>query len=242
MTAIQDVFKRYELKYLLNEVQYQVLMRESADHLTADEFAAATIANIYYDTDDFRLIRASIEKPVYKEKLRLRSYGIPKEESKVFLELKKKFKGVVYKRRIDLPFLEAQAYLLEGIRPAADSQILREIDWFRRTYPLLPKAFIAYDRAAWRGREDPGLRLTFDQNIRCRESCLDLSRGNWGRPLLTPGQRLLEIKISGAMPLWLARLLNRLDIYPASYSKYGACYKKYLLPETYPTKGGIICA
>jgi SPX domain protein involved in polyphosphate accumulation len=242
MAEYQGVFKRIEKKYMLNEIQQQSLTQEIKTHMLKDAYGMHTISNIYYDTDSFELIRASIEKPVFKEKLRLRSYGIPKDDSTVFLELKKKFKGVVYKRRESLPFREAQDYLLNGIHPAKDGQILKEIDWFLQRYDLAPKAFIAYDRTAWFGIENPELRITFDQNIRFRDTVLDLSKGAWGTPLLQPHQTLMEIKIPGTMPVWLAHTLNELKIFPTSYSKYGTCYKEFLINEAYPTKGGIICA
>jgi hypothetical protein len=242
MTEYQGVFKRIEKKYMLTEIQRQALMQQIKDRMSKDAYGLHTISNIYYDTDNFELIRASIEKPVFKEKLRLRSYGIPKDDSIVFLELKRKFKGVVYKRRIDLPFLEAQNYLLNGSRPSKDGQIMNEIDWFLKNYQLSPKAFIAYDRTAWFGNENPDLRITFDQNIRFRDTVLDLSKGAWGTPLLKPHRTLMEIKIPGTMPVWLAHTLNELAIFPNSYSKYGACYKEYLIQEAYPAKGGIICA
>ena len=242
MAQIQEVFKRIEKKYMLNDIQYQALQQEMQDKMTKDAYGLHTISNIYYDTDNFELIRASIEKPVYKEKLRLRSYGPPKDDSTVFLELKKKFKGVVYKRRIDLSYREAQRYLQAGERPAKDGQILREIDWFLETYDLMPKVLLAYDRTAYFGNEDPNLRITFDENIRFRDTVIDLSKGSFGTPLLSPHQTLMEIKIPGTMPLWLAHTLTRLHIFPTSYSKYGACYKDYLINEAYPAKGGIICA
>lgn len=242
MAAFQGIFKRIEKKYMLNDIQQQALLQEIKINMAKDAYGQHTISNIYYDTDSFELIRASIEKPVFKEKLRLRSYGIPKEDSIVFLELKRKFKGVVYKRRSALTLQEAQNYLLYGDRPLTDGQIMKEIDWFMQRYDLSPKAFISYDRTAWFGNEDPDLRITFDQNIRFRDTALDLAKGAWGAPILEQHQTLMEIKVSGTMPVWLAHTLNELKIFPTSYSKYGTCYKQYLIKEAYPAKGGIICA
>lgn len=242
MANIQEVFQRYEKKYRMNEIQARSMLLEISNHMTRDEYGQHTISNLYYDTENYELIRASIEKPVYKEKLRLRSYGTVKATDQVFLELKKKYDGVVYKRRIDLPYQEAIAYLTEGKRPSKDCQILKEIDWFLKSYEPEAKVFLAYDRTAYFGKDDPNLRITFDENIRFRESMLDLSKGSWGTSLLPAHETLMEIKIPGAMPVWLAELLSELQIFSTSYSKYGACYQQYLMKNAYPNKGGIICA
>jgi SPX domain protein involved in polyphosphate accumulation len=241
MPQIQDVFKRYEKKYMLNSLQHDALMQSLEKHMTIDQYGMHTIGNIYYDTNNFDLIRSSIEKPIYKEKLRLRSYGIPKEEDIVFIEIKKKFKGIVYKRRIQLTLKEAEHYLLQGEQPSFSSQILHEIDWFLDTYHPVPKVLIAYDRCALFGKEDENLRITFDKNIRFRESNLNLSKGTWGYPLLDREKTLMEIKIPGAIPLWLSKLLTEHKIFPSSFSKYGSCYQKYLFKQTH-SKGGITCA
>jgi len=228
----QSVFKRVEKKYLLSEAQYMALRQLLEDHMKADRYANNTICNIYYDTPDGRLIRASLEKPVYKEKLRMRSYGTPDQKSVVFIELKKKFDGVVYKRRADLPLWEARDYLRGTGRPeeaGGKEQILREIDWFMQFYGnIRPAMFLAYDRSAFCGKENAELRLTFDSRIRYRTEALDLTAGVWGKDLLEPGQRLMEVKLEGAMPLWLSEALAGLSIYPASFSKYGKAYLKEL--------------
>lgn len=242
MSNVQQVFERYEKKYMLNEVKREALLTELKKHMKKDAYGLHTISNIYYDTENYELIRSSIEKPLYKEKLRLRSYGSVKKDSKAFIEIKKKYKGIVYKRRIALPLPLAVNYLEQGVFERPKDQIMKEIDWFLKRYTVSPKVFLAYDRTAWFGKEDPNLRITFDQNIRFRNTILDLSKGNWGKPLLSPEQTLMEIKIPGSMPLWLAQTLNELSIFSTSYSKYGACYKEYLINEVDLKKGGIICA
>lgn len=230
MNGYQSTFKRVEKKYLLSEAQYMELRLRLEEHMRPDQFAKSTICNIYFDTPDSRLIRTSLEKPVYKEKLRLRSYGTPDSGSKVFIELKKKYKGVVYKRRADMRLCQAEDYLYRGLRPedahnASETQIFREIDWFLQFYEEIgPAMYLSYDRAAFSGREDAQLRMTFDTNIRYRTEALELMDGIWGAELLETGQRLLEIKIPGAMPLWLSHLLSELQIYPSSFSKYGKAY------------------
>lgn len=228
MSAYQDSFKRYEKKYLLDKKQLNQFKLLTSLYMQEDDFGTHTINNIYYDTEDYALIRNSIEKPIYKEKLRVRSYGIPKADDPVFIEIKKKYKGVVYKRRVQMSLNESEHYLQETLPPSEDGQILHEIDWFMNHYHPSPKVFIGYERTAYFAKDDPNLRITFDQNIRYRESDLDLSKGSYGFPLMRPEQTLMEIKIPGVMPLWLSQILTRLEIFPTSFSKYGNCYKNYL--------------
>lgn len=241
MRKYQDVFERYEKKYILSAEQYCSLREKLTEHFCEDSHGLHTINNIYYDTDSFELARASIEKPVYKEKLRLRSYGTPSVGDDVFLELKKKYDGVVFKRRIKMELEQAMRYLELGIRPNIESQILNEIDWFLRSYDVEPKAFIAYDRIALAGVENPELRITFDNNIRWRSTMLNLSRGSWGSEILQADKRLMEIKIPGAMPTWLAHILSENEVFPASFSKYGNCYKQHLMQNLF-INGGKYCA
>lgn len=174
------------------------------------------------------LARRSLQKPRYKEKFRLRSYGVPGEDTEVYLELKKKLNGVTYKRRAALPFRQARAYLIEHHKPGSDRQILREIDYFLSFYQLQPRIALFYERIALYGREDSRLRVTFDTDIRWRRGSLDFSAGDSGAPLLLPGEKLMEIKTTGAVPFPLARLLSELHIRPVSFSKYGqACKALY---------------
>ena len=174
---IQRCFQRYEKKYLLNPEQYQKIRAGLAPYMEADEHGRYTICNLYYDTPDFQLIRASLDKPVYKEKLRMRSYGVPADGDSVFVELKKKYKGVVYKRRTVLEAGEALDYLAGRCSPRAKDQICREIDWFLGRYHPVPQVFIAYDREALAGLEDRVLRVTFDIDLRWRDTALDLRSG-----------------------------------------------------------------
>lgn len=224
-------FQRYEKKYLLTEEQLAQLMRELAPHIVHDEYGRSTVCSVYYDTDDYELIRRSLDKPVYKEKLRLRSYGVPEPGGAVFVELKKKYRGVVYKRRLLTDARRAEGWLSGRLPPPEDSQISREIDWFLRFYAPRPRAFIACDREAFVARDDPELRFTFDRDLRWRDTELSLTAGSWGRPLLDEGRVLLEIKMPGAAPLWLAELLGRLRAFPCSFSKYGTCWRTGLLRQ-----------
>ena len=222
------IFKRIEKKYLLTEAQYAALFQRIGTYLKPDEYGRSTVLSLYLDTPDRRIIRNSIEAVDYKEKLRLRSYGTARADSTVFLELKKKYGGVVYKRRAAMTLWEAERYLRMGIKPS-ESQIMAEIDWAMRLYGNPQAAMlIACEREAWFAEAHPDLRLTFDRNIRCRENELRLDRGSAGICLLPRDTVLLEIKTAGAMPLWLADALDAEGILPRSFSKYGAAYIRSL--------------
>lgn len=242
MSGYQMTFERTEMKYLLDPVQYLQLKERLMGKMETDQYGNSTICNVYFDTPDARLIRKSLEKPVYKEKFRLRSYGLPGQTSSVFLELKKKYQGIVYKRRETLNLADAEAYLYRGIKPERQTQVLREIDWFLHYYEdMVPAMYISYERTALYGLEDENLRLTLDGNILWRTDCLRLENGPWGTPLLEDGWFLMEIKIPGSMPLWLGHILDELKIYPASFSKYGQAYEKQQIMRS-EKKGGISCA
>ncbi len=228
MSELQSCFKRYEKKYLLTQEQYHAMKRGMASYMKADEHPQYTICNIYYDTEHFDLIRASLEMPVYKEKLRLRSYGVPGDLDPVFVEVKKKFDGVVYKRRITMEAQDAVQYL-QGAQDGDGSQISREIDWFLKYYQPEPKVFIAYDREAYAAADGGELRITFDTGLRVRSDYVDLRYGDYGVPLMDSSLVLMEIKIPGTAPLWLAQLLSSKNIFPASFSKYGTYYKQFVL-------------
>ena len=228
------VFKRIEKKYLLSEAQQEALFQRIGAQLRPDEYGRSTVLSLYLDTPDRRIIRSSIEAADYKEKLRLRSYGTAKADSTVFLELKKKFGGVVYKRRAAMTLTEAERYLRMGIKPF-ESQIMSELDWAMELYGR-PKGamLIACEREAWFDEEHPDLRLTFDRNIRYRENELRLDRGSAGTALLPKNTVLLEIKTAGAMPLWLADALDAEGILPGSFSKYGEAYLRTLEKKKRP--------
>ena len=228
------IFRRIEKKYLLSEAQYAALFQEIGSHLKPDKYGRSTVLSLYLDTVDHRMIRSSMEAVDYKEKLRLRSYGTAGADSTVFLELKKKFGGVVYKRRAAMTLKDAERYLRTGIKPF-ESQIMSELDWAMRLYGR-PKAamLIACEREAWFDEAHPDLRLTFDRNIRCRENELRLDRGSAGIRLLPRDTVLLEIKTAGAMPLWLADALDAESILPGSFSKYGEAYLRTLKEKNRP--------
>lgn len=241
MQQYNMVFRRNEQKYLLTEEQYHALWGLISPCLKEDEYAHSTISNLYYDTADYELIRASIEKPIYKEKLRLRSYGVPAEDSTVFVEIKKKYNGIVYKRRVGLPLMEAVQGLEQGyIEPVpGQEQISSEINYFLQRYAgsLQPTVFLAYDRDAFQGIDDEELRVTFDFNIRSRQEHLSFLDGMDGENYFQSGEVMLEIKTIGAYPFWLIHALEECQIYPVSFSKYGNIYRRFLLPGFLENQG-----
>lgn len=224
----QMIFRRYEYKYLMTRGQQTALLKAMEPHMVPDTYSRSAIRNLYYDTPDYRLIRTSLMQPVYKEKLRLRCYGEAAPDKEAFLELKKKYESVVYKRRIALPLEEAMA-ALAGRTPLPENQIGREIDYALHFYPQLePRVFLSYDREAFHGKWDTGFRVTFDDNIRFRTDDLSLASGNRGTLLLPGDTVLMEIKLSDSMPLWMAQELSRLEIRKTTFSKYGTVYQNYI--------------
>ena len=222
--SYQHVFQRYEIKYLITRAQRERIMRGMQAYMQADVYGRSTICNIYFDTPDFLLIRRSIEKPVYKEKLRLRSYGVATPDSLTFAELKKKYRSVVYKRRIEMPEQQAMQYLT-GQKRTADTQIAREIDYALQWYAhLRPAMFLSYEREAFYGREDPAFRVTFDEHIVWRHTDVSLCSAIYGAPLLPKDQVVMEIKTGTAIPLWMVAMLSENRLYKTSFSKYGNAY------------------
>lgn len=233
--AFQAVFKRYELKYLLTAAQKEAVLAAMANYMQRDKYGRTVIRNLYYDTDTYLLIRCSLEKPVYKEKLRLRSYSRAEADSDVFVELKKKYHSVVYKRRIAMPNREALAWL-SGEEPCRqNSQIAEEIDYFRKLYGSLhPTVFLSYEREAYYCRDGSDFRVTFDDTILCRQEELSLSSRVYGTPILPQGKVLMEIKCAGGIPLWMTKVLSEEKIYKTTFSKYGIAYKTLIFPQSHP--------
>ena len=225
----QTVFKRYELKYLLTQAQKALLLQEMQPYMQLDQYGKTTIRNIYFDTDDYRLIRHSLEKPAYKEKLRIRSYGKTKDADPVFVELKKKYDDVVYKRRVVMPQHQAMEWLCDSAAHPERSQIADEIDYFCCFYQnLRPTVFLSYDREAYYTVNGDDFRVTFDENILSRQEDISLSADIWGQPLLPEGRVLLELKTPGGIPLWMSRFLSRQKIFKTSFSKYGTAYRNQI--------------
>ncbi len=218
------VFERHEKKYRLTEHQYLRLRERLEEHMHEDKYGLTTICSLYFDTADWLLAGRSLQKPNYKEKLRLRSYGIPCDDTTVFLELKKKLDGVTYKRRVSMTYAEAKRYINDGEPPDRQGQIFEEIDWFIKFHRSSPAILLFYNRIALYGIEDSELRITFDSDIHFRTERLDPAQGDDGTPIIEAGERIMEIKVAGAFPYWLSHMLSELKIYPASFSKYSTAY------------------
>lgn len=230
--AYQAVFKRYELKYLISLEQKEKIIEAMKPYMALDQYGRTTIRNIYFDTDNYRLIRHSIEKPAYKEKLRIRSYRQASPESTVFVELKKKYKHVVYKRRLPLSEKEALQWL-NGERHCRErTQITDEIDYFFEYYQTLrPAVFLSYEREAYYCKFAGDFRVTFDDHVLFRQDHISLEEGIWGTSVLPEGMVIMEIKCSGGMPMWMTQVLTQEKIYKTSFSKYGTAYQKFIYPN-----------
>ncbi len=234
---ITKTFKRYEIKYFVTPEQYESITAALGKRMTLDKFCKDgtryMIYNLYFDTDNDEIIRLSLDKPYYKEKLRMRSYTMPTcGDDTVFLELKKKIGGIVAKRRAIMTFAQAEAFLDKGVTPELktyeDRQVIDEISTFLNRYQVRPKAFISYERIAYFDNNDPEFRVSFDSNIITRRDNVSLIAGDYGTELLDSDELLMEIKCGGAIPIWLCRLLSDMQIYKTNFSKYGAEFKKHL--------------
>lgn len=231
-----EVFNRFEHKYMLDKETFLKVLKVMDEYMEIDTYNIGhkpySIANIYFDTPDDYLIRTSLSKPKYKEKLRLRAYGVPSLDSKVYLEIKKKFKGIVNKRRTTLRLDEAYSFVASGMAPLPKEymnvQVLHEIEYFLKIYNLSPKIYLAYDRIAYFEKDNRDLRISFDMNIRSRRYDVALEAGDYGEKILPDDVFLMEIKTSLAKPLWLTQLLSELDINRKSFSKYGTEFKKMI--------------
>lgn len=230
--AYQTIFKRYELKYMLTKEQKEKVIKAIEPYMNLDKFGRTIIRNIYFDTNSYRLIRHSIEKPVYKEKLRIRSYSQATPDSMVFVELKKKYRHVVYKRRVSLPEKEAIQWLCKECHCQMDTQISKEIDYFLDYYETLhPAVFLSYEREAFYSKDISDFRVTFDSTILCRQEDLSLESEVYGTQLLSKDMCLMEIKCSGGIPLWMVQVLSEEKIYKTSFSKYGTAYKTMIFSK-----------
>ena len=213
--TFKDKFQRFETKYVISKEVLANLLTEFEEHMVEDDHAYSTISNLYYDTPTFQMIRESLEKPYFKEKLRVRTYDeTPSEDSQVFLEIKKKVRKIVYKRRISTDLLAAESYLAGNRGQTDDSQICEEIDWLMARYQKVQPI------------EDPNVRITIDYDLTYRSEDLSLLDGKHGDKLLPEGYVIMEIKVSGAYPLWLSEILDHHQVFPKSFSKYGVAYKK----------------
>ncbi len=231
-----ETFNRVEEKYIVTSKVYNLIMKDIENYMDFDEYSKNgkfyQICNIYYDTEDDNLIRTSLQKPKYKEKFRLRSYGIPGYDSKVFLEVKKKYKGVVNKRRTTLTLREsynfANTNIIPEIKDYMNPQVLKELQYSFNLYQLVPKVFLSYERRAMFGKEDSSFRVTFDRNIISRREDIGLEYGIFGERVIPMDSMIMEVKFGERMPLWFINILRKYDLHKTSFSKYGTEYNKYV--------------
>ena len=232
--SYKTVFKRYELKYMITPEQKEEIILAMSPYMSIDEYGSSTVRNVYLDTDSYRLIRRSIEKPAFKEKIRLRSYSEVTGDGTVFVELKRKYDKTVYKRRIPLSQRAAVEWVCGNAPCPLTTQISREIDYFLKLYGrLIPSVFLTYEREAYYDKDGGDFRVTFDDNILCRNTDISLSSPIWGTKILPEEKVLMELKCSGGIPLWMTRVLSSEKIFKTSFSKYGTAYSKLIFPQIY---------
>ena len=225
---MNDFFKRVEKKYIITEEQYKFLTESMKNNMIEDEYGESTICNIYFDTENYDLIRHSITKPIYKDKVRLRSYNTPNLDSTVYLEVKRKYEGVVSKRRIEMALRDFYKYI-ENRNVANVCQIQKELNYYFDYYKLIPTMFLSYDRRAYYDKDDRDFRITFDSNILARDYDLKIEHKNVDINIFEDDKYIMEIKTLGAIPMWLARLLSELKLSPCGFSKYGEAYTQLVL-------------
>lgn len=240
-----NTFQRMEKKTTIRSSDVPAFMERIAPFMLPDKHSADgkpyMICNIYFDDDNDSIIRNSVALPYYKEKLRLRSYGTPTPDSHIFLELKKKTNGVGTKRRVKMTLRDTETYLQTGVHPEGlsyiDEQVLREIDYYRSHETVYPKLYVSYLRHAFHAKDDPSFRVTLDSEILTRRYDLDLEKGRYGNPILTEGITLLEVKFSGAVPFWFARIMSEFGLSFHTFSKCGTDFKLYIHEQALADSG-----
>ena len=223
---VQNVFKRVEQKYLINEEKFLLLQSMLEEYFQKDRYYDSSIYNIYFDNGNNDIIINSIEKPKYKEKIRLRSYGRVRKNDIVFLEMKQKYDGVVYKRRANFTLREYLDYYKKNKFPKESNQVLKEIDYYIKYYRLKPYVFVGYDRLSYYNKEDKNFRITFDTNLRSRFNDLRLVDTKDNKLYFDEKMYIMEVKSLYGLPLWFTKILSSNNIYPVSFSKVGSIYKK----------------
>ena len=222
-----DIFRRVEEKYFLSKEQAYNLFKEINTYIEKDEYYKSNILNIYFDNNNDEILIRSGDKPIYKDKIRLRSYSTPALEDDVFLEIKSKYNGVTGKRRIRMKLSDFYNYINNN--EIKNTQIMNEIDYLFKYYDLKPSYFVGYDRLSYKGKDNEGLRITLDSNLRSRTNNLNLEQGDYGELFFNDDRLIMEIKTLDSMPLWLTSTLSKLKIYPISFSKVGEIYKKEMV-------------
>lgn len=233
----KEVFTRHELKFLIDRHTYGKIYKALMPYLVVDQHANKqgyyTVSNIYYDTKDDLFHYEKMKGQDFRQKLRLRTYGHSDLDSESYLEIKKKHKGLVNKRRTALRLRDAYRFLevdeidnndLIDNTNASNIQILKEVAFLKKFYTLEPKVALCYERQAFQGKEDNELRITFDDNLRKRHHNLRLELGSEGASYVSRDIFVLEIKVNDTIPLWLARILSQFSCSVQSFSKYSTSH------------------
>lgn len=231
------VFDRIEKKYLITAKDKRELLKLIKKNLQKDRYHKSEVMNLYFDNDDFDMIIQSIDWVDFKEKLRARSYG---GYDRVFLEIKTKIYGedeenIGYKRRVmithddfkELVEGKATAYELakKSIETGNDLQIAKEVDYLISQFDLKPKILVMYERESY--KDEAGLRITFDENLKYRTKNLSFVKGKRDKIYFKDRRNvIMEIKANGVIPLWLVNKMSELKIYPERFSKIGRIYER----------------
>lgn len=231
-----EYFRRIEKKYIIDRKQFEKIQNLLKDKMVEDKFGKSKICNLYFDTQNYDLISHSIQKPVYKDKIRLRSYNEPTENDDVFLEIKRKYKGVVAKRRIKLKLNEIDKFFSREKIETADTQVRKEIDYYFKYYNLKPTMFLSYDRIAYYDKINPNFRVTFDTNIIARDYNLTLGKSEEGQHIFERSKYIMELKTLGSIPIWFTKKLSEENIFPCGFSKYGEAYTQIILKANHIKK------
>lgn len=229
----QQIFRRTEIKYILKKEQVESLLWLIEPYLKKDKYFKSTNCSIYFDSKNRYLAIHSLEKPLYKEKVRIRSYGVPKLNDIVFMEIKKKYKGIGSKRRIPIKLSDFYNYLETGRLDSNSEVIKTELDNCFKRYDLKPIMFLAYDRTSFCDKDNPTFRLTFDRNVRSRNNNLRLENGDYGKKFFKGGEIVMEVKALDCFPFYFVHALSKLKIYPSSFSKYGRVTEKDIYRKEY---------
>ena len=235
---LETNFKRIEKKYIVDKEDLDRLLEDLREYLVEDDFPNSSITNIYFDTEDFQVIRDSIAKKNEREKIRMRTYATdPKPSSQVFLELKKKdAQGIGHKFRLATNLGDIQIFMGNGDTvhvPSENKQLVDELSQLRDKYQGLDaRMYIFYNRFSLKEKHtikkqpQTKIRITIDQNLTYRDYDVDILSGVYGNKLVGEGKVVMEIKTPGEQPLWLKTILEKHGIEPKSFSKYGTAYRK----------------
>lgn len=227
---LQTQFKRIETKFIITQELFDQLQEQFAPYMEADAYAYSSITNIYFDNPDFQMIQDATNKLNGREKIRMRTYASqPDAQSEAFLEIKKKENEVGYKYRVTSTAEKVLNFVQTGQmdEPLADQNVSREMNILLERYgQIQPKMHIAYSRYSMKGINDDQIRITFDSNLRFRHQDVHLGTSALDQSLVEAGEMIMEIKVPGDYPDWLAEILDGHGLVNQSFSKYGVAYKK----------------